>query len=237
MKKLLQSPWLTALLFVLAAGLLLTGAIGGIRAALTRESAAYLASIGTQDIGVTLLENGEAVGWRDADGSGGWNERRGALLSGMLAENESVQPGKAYPESLCVKNSGKIESFVRVSLYCYWQDASGNKMQALSPEFIQLALLTGEGWVIDEQASTAERTVLYYTRALAAGETTPPCCESLTIDPAVRSTLASDGTSYNGMSFRVEAEVEAVQSHNAAAAIRSAWGRNVTVSGSVLTLN
>lgn len=239
MKKLLQSRRATVLLFVLAAVLLLSGTIGGIRAAVLRQSPFYTASVGTSDIGVTLLENGKAIGWRDyGDGAdGSWNERRGALLENLLAEGESFQLGKAYPETLCVQNSGAIDNYVRVSLYCYWQDEAGNKLQTLSPEYIRLGLVTGNGWVIDEASSTPERTVLYYTRVLAAGETTPPCCESLSVDNNVRYVSAEGIPLYNGAFFHVEVEVDAVQSHNAEAAIRSAWGRRVSVVDDVLQLS
>ena len=55
----------------------------------------------------------------------------------------------------------------------------------MSPDLIDLNLTEGSGWVIDESASTAERTVLYYTRALAPGESTPDLSDTLRIDPAV----------------------------------------------------
>lgn len=231
MKQRQRSSRLMIALFVLAAVLLITGTIGGILASPLRESPFFTASIATKDIGVTLLENGEAVGWRDYDLGvpGNWNERRGGLLSRMLADGEPVQTGKIYPEELRVKNSGTIDNYVRVSLYCYWQDENGRKLQTISPEYIKLALVTGNGWVIDEAATTPERTVLYYTHRLAVGETTPPCCESLTLDPAVRGAVAENGTRYTGAHFRVAAEVDAVQSHNAEPAIRSAWGRDVAV--------
>ena len=56
---------------------------------------------------------------------------------------------------------------------------------SLSPELIDLNLLTGNGWVIDESASTRERTVLYYASALASGESTSPLSDTISIDPAV----------------------------------------------------
>lgn len=232
MKQRLNSKLITALLFALAVALLLVGTIGGIRAAPLVESPFYTASVGVQDIGITLLENGAAV----AQSAVGQTPERGSLLAQMLPEGESVRLGNAYPEQLAVQNSGKIACFVRVSLYCYWQDETGAKLRSLSPEFIRMKLCTDDGWVVDEAASTEERTVLYYTRPLAAGETTPPCCESLTIDAAVRASVGEDGMSYDGAQFRVEAEADAVQTHNGEAAIRSAWGREVTLSGGVLTL-
>lgn len=80
---------------------------------------------------------------------------------------------KAYDEALTVQNSGSIDTFVRVILTKSWTDADGNKNTRLSPDLIDLNLLTDNGWVIDESATTRERTVLYYTRLLPAGERTP----------------------------------------------------------------
>lgn len=233
MKKRLNSRKTTVLLFVLAAALLLAGTIGGIRAAPLVESPFYTAAVGMQDIGITLLENGVVIG----QSAPGQTSERGSLLGNMLPEGESVRLGSAYPEQLAVQNSGKIDCYVRVILTCWWQDANGSKLTALSPEYIKLALRADSGWVVDEAASTPERTVLYYTRLLAVGETTPPCCESLTIDGLIRSAADENGLSYDGAHFRVEAEADAVQTHNGEAAIRSAWGRNVTITDGVLTLN
>lgn len=235
-RKVVSSPRVTLVLFVLAAALLLFSGIGGARAALTYYTdSPFTAQLAVSSIGVTLMENGEAVA---ADGS------VGTLLGNMLSQGESLKPGKAYDEVLSVYNSGAIAQYVRVSIYKYWQDADG-KACDLSPALIELGL-TGSGWVVDDSASTPERTVLYYTSVLPAGEVSTPLSDTLTISDmlATKVTAAenADGTytityDYDGVSFHVEAAVDAVQSHNAQDAILSAWGRNVTVSGDTLTLN
>ena len=59
--------------------------------------------------------------------------------------------------------------------------------------------------------------------------------DSLRIDPAVAEivTKESDGVSYDyqGLEFRIKVDVDAVQTHNAADAILSSWGREVDNSG------
>lgn len=123
------------------------------------------------------------------------------------------------------------------------------KDTSLSPELIDLNLLTGNGWVIDESASTRERTVLYYTNALASGESTTPLSDTISIDPAVgtkvtrtESTDAEGNTTitmkyaYDGYTFHLDAEVDAVQTHNAEEAIRSAWGVDVVSDGNTISL-
>src|SRR5699024_4240659 len=129
-------------------------------------------------IGVTLVENGAAVSSRDYEGDG-WSESAGTLLSGMLEEGEKLALGKPYEEALSVTNSGTIDAFVRVILTRSWVNSEGEKDTSLSPELIDLNLLTGNGWVVDEAASTAERTVLYYTSAVPAGGSTAALSDTI----------------------------------------------------------
>lgn len=163
-------------------------------------------------------------------------------MKNMLAEGEELTLGKSYEEEIGVLNSGAIDTYVRVILTKSWQDADGMKDATLSPELIDLNLVTGNGWVIDEEASTPERTVLYFTDILPVGVETPALSDTLNIDPAIGTkmikTESVDGNGYktitydyeyDGYSFVVEAEVDAVQTHNAADAIKSAWGVDVNV--------
>jgi hypothetical protein len=102
-----------------------------------------------------------------------------------------------------------------------------------------------------------ERTVLYYTKLLYSegnGESvTVPFTDTLKVNPAVATYASQDTTTevvngvtyttirttylYDGMEFCVEVKADGVQEHNAQAAIWSAWGRNVTVTGDTLSLN
>ena len=243
-RKFFRSPVCTAILFVLAAVLLLSGSIAGTRAALTYYSETYTSRVEMYDIGVSLVENGERVSWRDygREADGNWNENTGVLLGKMLAPGETVRLGKRYDEVLSVRNSGTIDEYVRVTVYRYWLDAEGNKMTELSPELIGLHFVNlGEGWILDESSSTPERTVLYYDRILLSGESTPAFADSLTIDGSLANKVTETTTTengytvitteydYDGVQFRVEAEVNAVQTHSGEDAIRSAWGRRVTI--------
>lgn len=233
-KKLLSKPVVPVAAFVLAAGLLLFSGVGGARAALTYYSETYSGRVELQDIGVALKENGTTVS--------------GSLLTGMLGEGESVKPGMKYDEVLAVENTGSINQFVRVSIYKYWLDENGNKVTQVSPDLIDLNL-TGNGWIVDESSSTAERTVLYYSSVLAAGATSASFADSLTIDPLIASKVTQTESvsggyrtitttyDYDGLTFCLEASVDAVQEHNSEDAIWSAWGRHVTVSNGTLSLN
>ena len=126
----------------------------------------------------------------------------------------------------------------------YWADEDGNNAVTVSPSLIDLNFTTGNGWVIDESAGSAERTVLYYTNIVPVGASTPAFTDTIKIDAAVNNRVTEETVSvkdgytvittkydYDGKKFVVKAEVNAVQTHNAADAIKSAWGVNVSVGG------
>ena len=230
----------TVALLSASAVLLIGSTVGSTRAALTYYSENYSAQVSVSNIGVSLLENGETVSRRDYDANGEWNETSGELLSHL--KDEAVVPGKSYDEALSVSNSGSIDSYVRVILTRSWADSEGNTDTTLSPDLIGLNLTEGSGWIVDESASTTERTVLYYTNILPAGQTTPALSDTVRIDPAVANKVEESVSTdenghktitftyaYDGYTFELDAEVHAVQTHNAADAIKSAWGVDVDV--------
>ena len=206
-------PKKVALLLGAAAVLLLGSTVGSTRAALTYYSENYSAQMNLKHIGVSLVENGQVVSSRDYVSGNEWSgNTEGKLLANMLGENEKFTPGKQYDEAISVTNSGDIDTFVRVIITKSWKDK--------------------------EDQSTPERMVLYYTKALAPGETTPGLSDTIRIDESVAQQVnkVTDGSTvtyqykYDGYSFNLDAEVDAVQTHNAKAAIKSAWGVDVSVS-------
>lgn len=266
MKKLSKS---TIVLLTLAAVLLVGSAVGSTRAALTYYSEYYGAQVTVSNIGVTLLEKdaydekAEAISWRNYIDDGDWDIKEGDLLTNMLAEEEVFTLGKDYTEELSVRNSGAIESYVRVILTKSWEKDEV-KDQTLDPGLIELKLeyeegkyvdvteLNGQnGWYVDKKASTPERTVLYYAKVLQpvkdsdSDSTTLPFVSQLSVNPILQTKVVKNVTTeiidgkeyqnisykyeYDGYKFNVEAEVDAVQTHNAADAIKSAWGVDVTV--------
>lgn len=245
MKKLMKNK--PVLLLIAAAILLLASTAGSTQAALTYYSENYLAEVTVSNIGITLIENTKEISRRNYLENDKWDEVSGTLLSDMLAEGENVVLGQTYDEVLCVANSGAIDTYVRVILTKSWKNAEGVKDPTLSPDLIDLNILAGDnGWVVDESASTKERTVLYYNRVLPVGGSTPAFTDTLRIDPAVGTKVietveTTTGTAgeilktitytheYDGYTFCVEAEVDAVQTHNGADAVKSAWGVNVNV--------
>lgn len=249
--KAISAPKVNIALFVIAALLLIVAGVGGTRAALTYFSDSYVARLSVSDIGVTLLENGQEVAYRNYAGNDQWNETPGTdhvgeLLGNTVPAGETFKVGKNYTEEIAVKNTGTIGQYVRVSVLKYWEKPDGNggyeKARYVSPSLIELTSAKNSDWVIDETSSTTERTVYYYTKPLAQNETSSALSSVLSVSPKILSkvtetkkeeggyTTITTTYDYNGMRFCLEAEVDAVQEHNAKTAIRSAWGKNVTIS-------
>lgn len=236
----------TLILALIAVVLLGFSAVGSTRAALTYYSENYTAQMQTYDIGVTLVEKSaqgtKNISSRDySESDDAWKQTQGALLEDMLEEtNGTLVLGRNYTEELSVKNSGNIDEYVRVRIYKNWTKEDGTKETTLAPSLIILNL-TQNGWLVDESASTEERTVLYWPNILKEGETTAPLSDTLKIDESIASKVTKTTTTegglttitttfnYDGVQFNVEAEVDAVQTHNAEDAIKSAWGVDVKI--------
>lgn len=240
-------PVKSVLLLSASALLLLGSTIGSTRAALTYYSEDYSVQVNMSSIGVTLLENDAVVSNRDYVNNGQWNESgEGVLLDHINESGEKLIPGKEYEESLKVQNSGNIPIFTRVILTKSWKNPAGQKDTTVSPDWIQLNL-TGNGWEQANVPSSPERIVLYYTSALAPGETTPELSDTIKIDNEVAKKISKevsdDGNTikyvyeYDGYTFHLDAEVNAVQTNNAQEAIKSAWGVNVNVSADETTIS
>ena len=245
-KKKKSFPKKPALVLTAAALLLVGSTVGSTRAALTYYSENYSAQMNMQSIGVSLLENDKVVSSRDYVSNNEWKgTSQGTLLTNLLGKDETFTPGKKYNEAISVKNSGTIDTFVRVIITKSWQDEKGNKNTNLSPDLIELNFLTDNGWQIAKDQSTTERTVLYYTKAVAAGDSTPALSDTIRIKPSIAKDVTKhvDGNTitytykYNGYTFHIDAEVDAVQTHNAKDAIKSAWGVDVNVSDDETTMS
>lgn len=245
-KKKKSFPKKPALVLTAAALLLVGSTVGSTRAALTYYSENYSAQMNMQSIGVSLLENDKVVSSRDYVSNNEWKgTSEGTLLTNLLGKDETFTPGKKYNEAISVKNSGTIDTFVRVIITKSWQDEEGNKNTTLSPDLIELNFLTDNEWQIAKDQSTTERTVLYYTKAVTAGDSTPALSDTIRIKPSIAKDVTKhvDGNTitytykYNGYTFHIDAEVDAVQTHNAKDAIKSAWGVDVNVSDDETTMS
>lgn len=238
MKKKSRSRALAVAVLVAAAALICFGTVGVVQAAPRIQSQDYKAEVKLTDIHTALCESSKADDALDA-----FVVRRGDddLLTTMLSDNgdTELKVGKKYVERLAARNTvtrdasvrkqaEPIPEYVRVSVRTYWKDANGKDLK-LDPKYVKLEFVTDNGWTIDKVASTTERTVLYYDKILAPGETSTEFVKSLTIDPAINQAISQqDGAEsydYEGMKFYIDARVDAVQDHNGTDAMTSAWGR------------
>lgn len=232
-KSLLKKP---TFLLIVAAVLLLSSGVGSARAALTYYSDNYGASMDMSTIGVSLKENGKVVSSKTYDDQGEATiDGDGKLLQNLLKDNEKFALGKTYEEKLSVENSGNIDTFVRVILTKSWQNKDGKNVD-LSPAFIELGL-NQEDWIMNEDQSSEERVVLYYTKALTSKKTTSNFVNSIRINNELSKMFTKEEKgnkikyhyTYNGYTFTLDSEVDAIQTHNAKDAIKSAWGIDVNV--------
>lgn len=245
-KKKMPLGGLTVALLSASVVLLAGSTVGSARAALTYYSENYGAQVEVSKIGVSLVENGSVVSSRDYISDGKWEEKSDTdkkLLTALNKNDIKIIPGEKYDEALTVRNSGTIDTYVRVIVKKSWINEKGEKDTALSPNLINLNLLLDGKWMIDESASTPERTVLYYAEPLKSGDETEPLSNKISIDSSIATKVKQDVTekdgyktitttyAYDGYNFQLEAEADAVQTHNAQDAIKSAWGVDVDVDG------
>ena len=233
----LSRPAVTAVLFLLAIALLAGSTVTGARAALSNFSENYEAQmIVPNKVNITLMENGNAT-------------TGGAIMADVLGSDSTMLPGKSYAESLAIRNDSGIALYTRATIYKYWTDASGSKLYDKDAGLIELTLASDGKWIAASEpsgSSSGERTVVYYREALAAGETTTPFLTAVGIDgdaarivkgaPASAAATGSYTVEYvyDGCKVCIEVSIDAVQTHSAQEAIRSAWGNHVTVTGGSL---
>lgn len=130
---------------------------------------------------------------------------------------------------------------MRVVIHRYWLDGNGEKATNMDPSLIELKL--AKGWVVDKSASTAEQIVLYSVDPVAVGASLLFANEmrigadvlkdakSVIVSSADAGAKTAGGQAYSyteyaydNYKFGISVEVDAVQTHNAADAIKGAWG-------------
>ena len=234
-----RTPVVTTAALILAIGLLAVSGIGTARAALGDTTRDEIYTLETKDIGITLMENGKG---------------RTTLLNDMLSQTgNKLVLNNEYDEKLSVGNSGTIDEYVRVTIRRYWLDKNNEKLTDLKPSLIHMSLgekdlddagFSANGWVKDDDASTEERIVLYYSSLVPKnGGESALFADTLRIDNSlatfVKQTPSADGKTfiteykYDGVKFCLEVTADGVQDHNAVftnsdgdtdGAIKSAWG-------------
>ena len=184
-----------------------------------------------------MLENGGIIAYRNYSKSGNWEELFGEINFDGLEIGEDIE------KRITIKNSGNISEFVRIIITKYWADKDENKIENKNGgvdiyELIELNFTGDENWLIDEARATTERTLAYYKKAIDVREETGALIDSIKISPDIYDygyTISEDdngniAVDYNISGFNMIIEVDAVQTHNAKVAIKSAWGIDVEIS-------
>nr|MCR5416191.1 hypothetical protein [Pseudobutyrivibrio sp.] len=147
--------------------------------------------------------------------------------------------------------STKYSEYVRVKVRKYWVNEKAGVLEkntSLDPALIKLDI-DESVWFKNPNESTEEEDVYYYCNPLSKaveGESNNalPFITGVTIDNQITTEVVLEGGTknengsitgnvtnkyiYDNASFYIEIEADAVQSHNAEAAIYGAWGVHAT---------
>lgn len=190
-------------------------------------------NFGMADTAVAIIENDTELET---------NEGGVATLSLKNFDKDSdgniiVKPGKSYSEKLIAANKSDHDQYVRMIIKKYWSGESG-KDSKLTPDMIEIR--TGSDWQKCEKESTEEMEILYYKNKLNARGLSGSAIESIRINEGVLDVVAIETDTeqregktihtykyaFDGCSMVIEAELQAVQTHNAEEAIVSVWGND-----------
>ncbi|MBE6040931.1 MAG: hypothetical protein E7220_00240 [Clostridiales bacterium] len=160
-----------------------------------------------------------------------------------LGEPGKVEPGRTYDERIGAKNGEDVDEYVRLTVRKYWVNDEGEKDTTLSPDLIKLEYngkaYNSGAWTRNPSESTTESETYYLKNVLPKNATSALLFNTLTIDKSVADAknmtrheeTGDDGViiytyeyDYNGYSFFIEADVQALQTHNVNDAIKSLWG-------------
>jgi hypothetical protein len=253
--KFLQGP----ILPIAAVALLAMSAVGSTRAALTEYSENITAQFETASLSVALVEQTgslDAQTFKTDTTTTTDGEAQAASVSAeglhvVDLEGKEFQIGKKYGERISVQNDGAYDEYVRVIVTKSWQNEDGSKDTTLDPDLIELGFENLDANWIEVDVSP-EQTIYYYKSPLAAedslstGETAGSSEVMLINSVMVQNDVTTQVTTenlkgtitntydYNGKSFSLEVEVDAVQTHNAADAILGAWGVKAEFDGDAL---
>ena len=182
-----------------------------------------------------------------------------ALKYESLDDPGTVEPGMVYEERIAAKNGNNVDEFVRLTIRKYWvkTDEDGKillengepvKASNMDPSWIHLSYNGNEdgntgAWTENKQEATDESRTFYYASDLDPEAVSVELFNQIMIDSKIaeigRVDEQTEGNKtvytyiykYDGCAFFIEADVQAIQTHNVNDAIKSQWGvDNVTAS-------
>lgn len=177
-----------------------------------------------------------------------------------------VAPGLTYTEKIGCKNGSNINQYVRLTIKKYWVK-DGKKVTTLSPDLIKLTYdgkpYNSSDWTLNtkENVGSKETQTFYLNNVLKGGtredggDYSPLLFNELTIDEDVlddanmttETSKVKEGNKtittytysydYDGYTFYIEADVQAIQTHNVNDAIGALWGvSNVSAENGKVTV-
>lgn len=173
-----------------------------------------------------VIVAGGTLAWFTADAEVSNSFRAGTLEIDVVEEfdeegAQNVNPGDQFNKQVQVENLGSKRAYVRVKLTALWQAAEGKEIEdpnALEPA--ELVGLNTDDWVDGEDG------YFYYKHILAAeGGITNP------LFTHVKFAGADMGDQYQGASFSLDVEAEAIQVTNGAAEDAAGWGIDLEALG------
>ena len=228
-------------LFALSMIMLVSGGIFYAAADPSIVSEDYLAEVDVNHLQVHLLENGTDVCKQD-----------GKLE--MKSLPDAMSPGKNYDEKISVQNGTEVDQYVRVIVRKYWIDEEGKKTTKLDPKLIRLSYgnkdYNTSEWILNSREHTEEADTYYRKNVLSDSESSD-LFDTVSIDRSVASesnmvestrkegdrTVTTWKFKYEDYQFVIQADVQAVQTHNAKDAVESTWAvDNVTVDSGVINV-
>ena len=230
-----RSSLITGLLFSLAIVLLGVSTVGSTRAALQYESEIIVSEFRMREIGIDITDGSETIPKFQGTILAKANKEtdKQGIVDYMLGGTKFV-PGKLYKRNVYIANTGNIDEYMRVSVHKYWIDKDGKPTDQLDPSLIKLTY--AGGWVKDTDKCTDECDVFIYTPSAPVPSDHILLMTSLQVDDSIlamveQETVKGETTTtyvYDGAQVCLEIEADGVQTHNAADAIKSAWGNRVS---------
>ena len=185
----------------------------------------------------------------------------GEAAAYTLGEPGKVEPGRTYKEELCARNGNNVEEYVRVIVRKYWVDSNDKKSTVMDPALIKLTYngkaYNSGAWTVNSKEHTVESDTYYLKKKLGANKTSALLFNELTIDGVVADlgnktttttketrgpdnhevTVITYSYDYDDFTFYIEADVQAIQTHNASDALKSLWGvSNVSAGNGTVTV-
>jgi len=131
---------------------------------------------------------------------------------------DSLVPGAQLNQNFTVTNSANTTLYTRVTVNKSWGTQSGtsyDKDFKADGNLITVDADKLDGWIVTYEDS--EQMVLYYTKPLAAGESTTSILSGISLS-------SSMDNQYTDKNVELSITADAVQGYDAKTAMRSAWG-------------